>query len=306
MLEQRWHNGSKVTFMVAENMATSGINPGCNHPGSGNCIDYRRGQSVWYWIYRKTLWDWLQLLASLAIPVVVGFGAVWFTTRQGKVADVENKDNQRETALQAYIDKMSELLLEKHLRDSQPEDEVRKIAQVRSLTVVRTLDPIRKGSVLQFLYESGLIDRGTKNILELKGADLKGASLFKAQLHGVNLCRVDLSRADLRMAFLNGSDLKRVDLSDANLSWAFLNDTDLFKANLSHADLRETNLNGALLNQADLSHAELHRANLYGANLSGADLSGADLSGAIGTAPIQLAEAKSLKGATMPDVSIHP
>ncbi len=59
----------------------------------------------------KTLWDWLQLFGVLAIPVVVGFGAVWFTTRQGKVADAENKDNQRENALQAYIDKLSELLL---------------------------------------------------------------------------------------------------------------------------------------------------------------------------------------------------
>jgi hypothetical protein len=29
----------------------------------------------------KTLWDWLQLLAALAIPLVVGFGAVWFTIR---------------------------------------------------------------------------------------------------------------------------------------------------------------------------------------------------------------------------------
>src|SRR5215471_21737181 len=49
----------------------------------------------------KTLWDWLQLLGVLAVPVVVGFGAIWFTIRQGKVADAENKDNQRETALQA-------------------------------------------------------------------------------------------------------------------------------------------------------------------------------------------------------------
>jgi hypothetical protein len=65
----------------------------------------------------KTLWDWLQLISALAIPVVVGFGAVWFTIRQGKVADAENKDNQCETALQAYIDKISELLLEKNLRD---------------------------------------------------------------------------------------------------------------------------------------------------------------------------------------------
>lgn len=54
----------------------------------------------------KTLWDWLQLISALAIPVVVGFGAVWFTTRQGKVAVAENKDNQRETALQSYIDKV--------------------------------------------------------------------------------------------------------------------------------------------------------------------------------------------------------
>src|SRR5438067_2417203 len=53
----------------------------------------------------KTLWDWLQLLGVLAVPIVVGFGAVWFTSQQSKVAEAENKDNQRENALQAYIDK---------------------------------------------------------------------------------------------------------------------------------------------------------------------------------------------------------
>ena len=56
----------------------------------------------------KSLWDWLQLLGIIAIPVVVGFGVAWFTTQQGKVSEAENKDNQREAALQAYIDKMSE------------------------------------------------------------------------------------------------------------------------------------------------------------------------------------------------------
>src|SRR5207253_315888 len=30
----------------------------------------------------KALWDWLELLAALAIPVVVGFGAAWFTRSQ--------------------------------------------------------------------------------------------------------------------------------------------------------------------------------------------------------------------------------
>src|SRR5947209_19549108 len=55
----------------------------------------------------KALWDWLGLLAALAIPIVVGFGVAWFTAQQGKVSDRENKDDQREKALQDYIDKMS-------------------------------------------------------------------------------------------------------------------------------------------------------------------------------------------------------
>src|SRR6266480_1829109 len=98
----------------------------------------------------KTLWDWLQLLGVLAVPVVVGFGAVWFTTRQSKVADAENKDNQRETALQAYIDKMSELLLHENLRKSEPEAEARTIARVRTITILFQLDARRIGYVFAF------------------------------------------------------------------------------------------------------------------------------------------------------------
>jgi hypothetical protein len=91
----------------------------------------------------KTLWDWLQLLGVLAIPVAVALGTAWFTTKQGQVSDAENKDNQREAALQAYIDKMSELLLANHLRNSAEDEEVRKIARVRTLTVLRRLDAAR-------------------------------------------------------------------------------------------------------------------------------------------------------------------
>src|SRR5204863_8728303 len=106
----------------------------------------------------KGVWDWLQLLAVLAIPAVVGLGAAWYTAQQGKVSDRENTDNQRETALQTYIGKMSELLLREKLRDSAEEDEVRNVARVRTLTVLLRLDANRKSNVLQFLYESGLIN----------------------------------------------------------------------------------------------------------------------------------------------------
>jgi len=108
----------------------------------------------------KTLWDWLQLLI---IPAVLAIGGYLFTftisRNERKAADTHNQtereiaqDNQREAALQEYIDKMSELLLHEKLRESQPGDEVRKIARVRTLTVLPRLDGERKRSVLQFLH----------------------------------------------------------------------------------------------------------------------------------------------------------
>src|SRR6266481_8147673 len=73
----------------------------------------------------RTLWDWLQLLI---VPAVLAVGGYLFTftisRNERKAADRHNQtereialDNQRETALQAYIDKMSELLLNKQLAD---------------------------------------------------------------------------------------------------------------------------------------------------------------------------------------------
>ncbi len=236
----------------------------------------------------KNLWDWLQPLGILAIPVVVGVGTVWFTTKQGQVSDATNKDNQREAALQTYIDNMSELLLQGKLRDSE-EDEVRKIARVRTLTVLRGLDAARKASLLQFLHEAGLIDKNNR-IIDLSEADLFGADLFGANLRGADLREVTLRGADLSHANLLYTNLRGVDLSYAKL----------FGANLRGANLREANFRGA-----DLTCAKLFGAKLFGANLLEANLREADLHGATVTKE-QLEKAKSLKGTTMPDGSIHP
>ena len=232
----------------------------------------------------KTLWDWLNLLGVLAVPVVVGFGAVWFTSRQGKVADAENKDNQRETALQAYIDKMSELLLHENLRHSGPNDEVRSIARVRTITLLPGLDEERKRSVLQFLHESKLIEKGTW-IIDLDGANLSGADLRAAHMIGVNLIGAYMRRANL-----SGATLRETDLRGAKLQGA----------DLREADLSDTNLYGARLQEADLSNANLSRAIMMSANLSRANLKKA------GITTEQLETVDSLEGATMPDGSIHP
>ena len=173
----------------------------------------------------KTLWDWLQLLIIPAVLAVGGYLFNYTTSRYEREAtQVRDKterdiasDNQREAALQAYLDKLSELLLVNDLRESTEDAEVRKIARVRTLTVLRRLDAERKGSVLRFLHESGLIDKD-KRIIDLSDADLDGAYLGEA-----NLSEADLSEAILLGAKLSGANLSAADLSNAAVTPEQLN-----------------------------------------------------------------------------------
>src|SRR5260221_990524 len=241
----------------------------------------------WTGFLKKNLWDWLQLLI---IPVVLAIAGFWLsqiqkrreeriTQGQKEVEQEVATDNQRETLLQAYIDKMSELLVEKQLHKSAHEDEIREIARVRTLTVLSRLDGPRKRSVLQFLHEASLIDKD-KHIIDLHGADLSGA-----KLSGVNLCGADLRGAylgsvDLSRATLDGATLSEEDLHHANLRGATLSEANLHGATLYGADLTGATLCGADLREADLRRANLSQANLLKANLMFVDLSQANLSGA--------------------------
>ena len=198
----------------------------------------------------KTVWDWLQLLSALAIPVVLAAAGLWFTAqqdaRQQNVEDERAKAERKlaeqraqDEALQAYLNQIGTLLLEKDLRNAQQDSEVRTLARARTLTVLERLDPSRKTAVMQFLNEAQLIQRveGSEPIITLSGANLSGANLLHINLSGTKLRRADLSAANLNYANLSDADLSRTDLSHANLRQA-----DLFDANLSDANLIDANL----------------------------------------------------------------
>lgn len=282
----------------------------------------------------KMLWDWMDLLL---LPLVLA-GGVILLNRSGRETERKHaeeraaldreiaRDRQNEEALQAYFSHMADLLLKEKLSKASNE-EVRNVARVRTLTVVRGLDAKRKGSVLLFLKDSELIDR--EAVIDLSGADLSGASVPAASLNRVNLSEANLSGADLSAANLNKAYLSGTNLSGANLSGADLGGADLFEANLSganlaraklgegkllgadlrgsclnNADLREADLSGVNLNVGDLVGANLRGAKLLGADLREADLSLADLSGTQ-IAETELEKAKSLEGTTMPDGTKH-
>ena len=227
----------------------------------------------------KTLWDWLQLLI---IPLVLAIVALLFnlansqTERQIAKQRYEQDqqialDKQQGDILQAYLDRMSDLLLKDKLLTS-PSDEWRKVARVRTITVLTQLDGRRVGYVFAFLHEAGLISTASED----RGDYEYDINLFNFDLHAVNWRNADLSEVDLAQANLRGADL-------------------------SHA-----NLGGADLSRANLTEANLSGASLDRANLSLADLTEANLKDTIGVTVEELEkQAASLNGATMPDGSIH-
>jgi uncharacterized protein YjbI with pentapeptide repeats len=272
---------------------------------------------------RKTLWDWLQLLI---VPVALAGIGFWFTVQQdARQQEIETQrarqaqkiENQRaeaerelavqraqDEALQACLDQMSNLLLERNLRESQQDSEARTLAQARTFAALGRLDRSRKSQVMQFLTEAKLVqvvdgkvpvinlnEAGLDNV-DMSGADLRGAHFVVADLDGASLVLADFS-----WAILSGAKLRKASLLQTNLSEAILN-----QANLRGAYLNEANLSDASLRDADLREANLYATELSGADLSGADLSKAFLGSATGVTNEELKkQAASLEGATLPN-----
>lgn len=310
----------------------------CKH-----CEEWIRPRPSWWRVswtefrYGKTLWDVVSLLIVPLALLLIGTAFSFFDTqrqlavesrRLAAQATVE-ADRSEEAVLQAYLDSMTDLL-EKGLRQSEQGDTDRSIARARTLTVLRQLDEVRKGLLLLFLHESDLLGAGSgidieqEPVVSLNRADLSGAELVAVNLSGVNLRWTHLIRANLALADLSEANLRsaymfEANLRQANLGRAYLFGAELGRANLSgadltsaylsrvslvEADLGQANLSGANLALAKLTGADLEAADLTGANLNGADLTGANLRNAVVTDE-QLAATSSLKGAMMPDGTVH-
>src|SRR5215207_486893 len=251
------------------------------------------------WGFRgMTVRDWLPIGGALLVPLVIALGS-WAITWQLEKLENQRAEAERELAeqraqdeaLQAYLDQMSHLILDRQLLEVEQGDPVHTLAQARTSTAILRLDAEHNESVTHFLITSGLSVRSKDSPRLLRGSTLSHAKLSGAHLANADLGDADLSGADLSNALLDNADLV-ADLSNADLSGASLLGADLRDANLLGADLRDANLIGADLSRADLSEA----------NLNGADLENANLSGANGITNAELEQQTvSLEGADMPN-----
>jgi len=104
----------------------------------------------------KTFWNWMELLI---IPAVLAIGAFLFNQSERKSEQKIVAERFQEEVLREYLDRMTELLLEKGLLTSEPESEVRIAARAQTLTTFRILNGKRKGVVLKFLSDAKLIEK---------------------------------------------------------------------------------------------------------------------------------------------------
>jgi uncharacterized protein YjbI with pentapeptide repeats len=271
------------------------------------------------WGFRgMTVRDWLPIGGALLVPLVIALGS-WAITWQLQKLENQRAEAERELAeqraqdeaLQAYLDQMSHLILDRQLLEVEQGDPVHTLAQARTSTAILRLDAEHNESVTHFLITSGLSVRSKDSPRLLRGSTLSHAKLSGAHLPNADLGDADLSGADLSNALLLNANLIVADLSGADLSNALLDNADLVAdlsnadlsgASLLGADLRDANLLGADLRDANLIGADLSRADLSEANLNGADLENANLSGADGITNAELEQqADSLVGADMPN-----
>jgi uncharacterized protein YjbI with pentapeptide repeats len=245
----------------------------------------------------KTLWDFLQLLIVPAILVVIAlaFNASQ-ASRERQREDRRVREDRRlalearrDATLDAYLVEMNDLVLNRHLLTSARGSAVRTVARTATLTAVRRLDGRRKGEVIRFLTEAGLLYHSETYFdqpVDLTEADLRGAHLEHAYLSQTVLW-ADLRGARFDDATLGSTYFGSANLAGASFANATLLGTDFSGANLTGAtfnhsiiednpDKQPTRFFDACLNNASFMHASIRSADFGNADSRYVDFSYVD------------------------------
>jgi hypothetical protein len=146
--------------------------------------------------------------------VVISF---LFTTQQDqRQQKIENQRAEAERelaeqraqdeALQAYLDQMSQLMLERKLLEAEQGDPVYTLAQARTSTIILRLDAEHNESVIRFLGDSGLAASDEASVSLLREITLSHATLSNAPLSDANLSSAFLFKANLSDANMSGAE----------------------------------------------------------------------------------------------------
>ena len=192
----------------------------------------------------------IAIVVSIATLIV---GGIEFYLQQQANSKME-VDQQRQTTLDTYLDRIQELMLKDNFKTC---CDAQALAGARTFTVIRYLDGYRKAYAIRFLYDVRLIgyvdNNGTVKppIIDVPGADLSGAVFATAtqypNMPGVSLTSDNLYGANLSGVTLTDADLSNTYLQGANLSGAILCGADLSRATYNTKTIQVTDVQGNTL-----------------------------------------------------------
>ena len=200
------------------------------------------------------------LVLAIGTGGIAAFVGLYLTGQQLRTTRELEEDRAREAALRACLEQLGRLLTDTKWNptkqasnsDNQASNTLRNLARAEALSVLGSLDGLRKRILVRFLYESGVLNKDNPTVVlsgaDLRWAELKGSQLPNAALSGVRLGGANLSNADLSDANLSNADLSEANLKDANLRNANLNDANLSGATVSEEQLQAAkSLEGATM-----------------------------------------------------------
>ena len=254
-----------------------------------------------------SLYEWITLLASLIVPLIVGILTIVLPLQQQNLSERQNEnsktialnnrlqeielihDQQKQIILDTYEHDLCELIfkyksINNYKIDDQIEDDddaakekkidderISLIIRTKTLHALRQLDPARKILLIQLL-----IDTSVQNRINISHADLSSLIFFPGsfynQLQFVNVIARKIT-------------LKRVYLYQSNFSYSILDESSFQESNCSYTDFSYASLKRTDWTNTDVTQAIFNYTNLSGANIT----------------PQQLATTQSLRGAILPN-----
>lgn len=106
----------------------------------------------------KTLWDWLDLLI---IPMAIGIIGWSFSKIEKEKSKKREEERSQNEILESFLQTMTDLIIQYDLQNN-PTSQKLAIARARISIATDNLNGERKGQVLQFLYESDLLNVNPK------------------------------------------------------------------------------------------------------------------------------------------------
>jgi uncharacterized protein YjbI with pentapeptide repeats len=239
----------------------------------------------WTGFQNKKAWDLLELLI---VPIVLAIGATLFSQFQRNTEIQIETERQREAALQSYIDRIKDLVLELYSSDIEPDEKsnetpevfetIGNIAAAYTRATLQQLDSKRKGMLIEFLYDTHLIGWAepvpdveyAPLILLGESADLSGLTVNAPALRGIVLSFTNISNSKLL-----GLDLYKAHLRGSNMSNSYF-----VGVNFSGAEMGGVNFSGVRIGDGvAMEKTELHYANVKNADLRKAYLNNTNLEG---------------------------